>query len=232
MGEHLGEKLILTLRLGGFELSFDLIPIVISWAVMLILIVGALLLRRGMRGPEEEPSRRQAILEMAVGALQRQFGEGFGSREMGRKLFPLVATIFLFVLLCNWISVIPGLSSPTADLNVAISLGLLVFFLSHYYGIREKGFRKYLKGFIEPKMLFPLSLVLNFAGEMAKPISHSFRLFGNVLGGGILIAIVAQFMPVLAPAIFQVVYGLFIGAVQALVFAFLAVVYINIAIER
>ena len=232
MGERLGEKLIMTLKVAGFKISFDLITIIVSWIVMLILIIGALLLRRGMRGPEEEPTGRQALLEMAIGALQRQFGEGFQSRELATKLFPLVATIFLFVLLSNWISIIPGFTSPTADLNVTLSLGLMVFFLSHYYGMRQKGLLTYAKGFIEPKMLFPLSLVLNFAGEMAKPISHSFRLFGNVLGGGILIAIVAQFMPLVVPTVFHAVYDLFIGAVQALVFAFLAVVYINIAIER
>jgi len=232
MAEHLGEKLIMTLKLGGFKLSFDLITLIVSWIVMLILIVGALLLRRGLRGLEEGPTRRQALLEMAIGTLQRQFGEGFQSRELGTRLFPLVATILLFVLFSNWISIIPGFTSPTADLNVTISLGLMVFFLSHYWGMRQKGFFNYAKGFIEPKMLFPLSLFLNFASEMAKPISHSFRLFGNVLGGGILIAIVAQFMPLVVPMVFQAIYGLFIGAVQALVFAFLAVVYINIAVEK
>ncbi|MFQ6033825.1 MAG: F0F1 ATP synthase subunit A, partial [Candidatus Bipolaricaulia bacterium] len=133
MGEHLGEKLVMTLRFGGFAISLDLITLIVSWIVMLILIFGALLLRRGMRGLEEEPSRRQALLEMAIGALQRHFGEGFRSRELGTRLFPLIATIFLFVLFSNWISVIPGLPSPTADLNVTVSLGLMVFFLSHYF---------------------------------------------------------------------------------------------------
>lgn len=231
MSEHLGEKLILTLRLGGYELSFDLVTIIVSWVVMLVLVIGALLLRRGLRGPQEEPSRRQALLEMAIGMFQRQFGEGFRSRELGTRLFPVVATIFLFVLLSNWISVIPGFSSPTADLNVTLSLGLMVFFLSHYYGMRRKGFLRYAKGFIEPKTLFPLSLVLNLAGELAKPISHSFRLFGNVLGGGILAAVITSLIPIALPTLIHAFYGLFIGAVQAFIFALLAVAYIGIAVE-
>jgi len=232
MGEHLGEKLIMTLKVGGFQLSFDLMTLLVSWIVMLILILGALLLRRGLRPPEEEPTGRQAFLEMAVGALQRQFGEGFKSRELGTRLFPFIATIFLFVLLSNWISIIPGLPSPTADLNVTVSLGLLVFFLSHYLGMRQKGFLRYARSFIEPVSLFPMSLVLNFAGEMAKPISHSFRLFGNVLGGGILAAVISSFIPVLFPALIHAFYDLFIGAVQAFIFALLAVAYIGIAVEK
>jgi len=232
MGEHLGEKLVMTLRLGDFKLSFDLVTLIVSWIVMLILIIGALLLRRGLRPPEEEPSRRQALLEMAVGALLRHFGEGFRSRELGLRLFPLVATIFLFVLFSNWISIIPGLPSPTADLNVTLSLGLMVFLLSHYLGMRQKGLLTYAKGLIEPKTLFPLSLVLNLAGEMAKPISHSFRLFGNVLGGGILAAVIVSIIPVILPAMIHAFYDLFIGAVQAFIFALLAVAYIGIAVER
>jgi F-type H+-transporting ATPase subunit a len=232
MGEHLGEKLIMTLKLGSFKISFDLVTIIVSWIVMLILIVGALLLRRGIRGPEEEPSHRQALLEMAIGALQRQFGEGFKSRELGIRLFPLVATIFLFVLLANWISIIPGFTSPTADLNVTLSLGMMVFFLSHCYGMRQKGFLTYAKGFIEPKALFPLSLVLNLAGEMAKPISHSFRLFGNVLGGGILASVIVSFIPIVLPTLVHAFYDLFIGAVQAFIFALLTVAYIGIAVEK
>ncbi|MFQ6089985.1 MAG: F0F1 ATP synthase subunit A [Candidatus Bipolaricaulia bacterium] len=232
MGERLGEKLVMTLRFGGFAISLDLITLIVSWIVMLILIFGALLLRRGMRGLEEEPSRRQALLEMAIGALQRHFGEGFRSRELGTRLFPLIATIFLFVLFSNWISVIPGLPSPTADLNVTVSLGLMVFFLSHYFGMRQKGFLTYMKGFIEPRALFPLSLVLNFAGELAKPISHSFRLFGNVLGGGILAAVIVSIIPIALPALVHAFYDLFIGAVQAFIFALLAVAYIGIAVEK
>ncbi|HIC96117.1 TPA: F0F1 ATP synthase subunit A [Candidatus Bipolaricaulota bacterium] len=231
MGERLGQVLVVTIRLGDFALSFNLVTVLVSWIVMLILILGALLLRRGLRPPEEEPTRRQAMLEMVIGAFQRQLGGFFRSPEMALRLFPIVTTIFLFVLLSNWISIIPGLSSPTADLNVTLSLGLMVFFLSHYYGMRRKGPLNYAKEFIEPKTLFPLSLFLNLAGEMAKPISHSFRLFGNVLGGGILAAVISSFIPIIFPALVHGFYDLFIGTVQAFIFALLAMAYIGIAVE-
>lgn len=230
MLEHLGEKLILHVTLGNFSFSFDIITVIMSWIVIIVLVVIALILRRGLgQDIEEKPSRTQAVLESLMDLLKGQLTSSFSSDKLARELFPFVSTIFLFVLVSNWLSVIPYCESPTRDLNVTLSLALLVFVMSQLLAVRMRGGIKYLKGFIEP---YPFMLPLNIVSEIAKPVSHSFRLFGNTFGGAILVTVVsAKFAPVVVPAALNAFYGLFVGAIQAFVFAILTVAYINIAVE-
>lgn len=230
MLEHLGEKLILHVSIGNFSFSFDLIVIIMTWVVIGLLVVLALYLRRGLSQEiEEKPNRIQAMLDALMGLLQGQLVSSFASEKLAREMFPFISTLFLFVLFSNWLSVIPYCDSPTKDLNVTMSLALLVFFLSQLLALRMKGGRNYFKGFIEP---YPFMLPINIVGEIAKPVSHAFRLFGNTFGGAILLTVVsAKFAPVVVPAALNAFYGLFIGAIQAFVFAILAVAYINVAVE-
>ena len=230
MLEHLGEKLILHVSLGSFSFSFDILTVIMSWMVIIVLVVVALILRRGLgQDIEEKPSRTQAILESLIDLLKGQLTSSFSSDKLAKELFPCVSTMFMFVLVSNWLSVIPYCESPTKDLNVTLSLALLVFVMSQLLAVRMKGGMKYLKGFVEP---YPFMLPLNIVSEIAKPISHSFRLFGNTFGGAILITVVsAKFAPVLVPAVLNAFYGLFVGAIQAFVFAILTVAYINVAVE-
>ena len=230
MLEHLGEKLILHVSVGSFSFSFDLLAIIMSWIVIIVLVVVALILRRGLgQDIEEKPSRTQAILESLIDLLKGQLTSSFSSDRLARELFPFVSTIFMFVLVSNWLSVIPYCESPTKDLNVTLSLALLVFVMSQLLAVRMRGGIRYLKGFLEP---YPFMLPLNIVSEIAKPISHSFRLFGNTFGGAILVTVVsAKFAPVLVPAGLNAFYGLFVGAIQAFVFAILTVAYINVAVE-
>ena len=230
MLEHLGEKLILHVSVGSFSFSFDIVAIIMSWIVIIVLVVVALILRRGLgQDIEEKPSRTQAILESLIDLLKGQLTSSFSSDRLARELFPFVSTIFMFVLVSNWLSVIPYCESPTKDLNVTLSLALLVFVMSQLLAVRMRGGIRYLKGFLEP---YPFMLPLNIVSEIAKPISHSFRLFGNTFGGAILVTVVsAKFAPVLVPAALNAFYGLFVGAIQAFVFAILTVAYINVAVE-
>jgi len=230
MLEHLGEKLILHVSIGSFSFSFDLFAIIMSWVVILLLVVLALFLRRGLRQRiEEKPNRVQAALDALMNTLKGQLTSNFASEKLARTMFPFISTLFLFVLFSNWISVIPYFQSPTQDLNVTLGLALLVFVMSQVFAVRLKGGRKYLKGFIEP---YPFMLPLNIVGEIAKPISHAFRLFGNIFGGAILIAVIsARLIPLVLPAGLTAFFGLFVGAIQAFVFAILAVAYINVAVE-
>ncbi|HDL85742.1 MAG TPA: ATP synthase F0 subunit A, partial [Candidatus Acetothermia bacterium] len=139
-------------------------------------------------------------------------------------------TLFMFILASNLISVIPYFESPTKDLNVTFSFGLLVFFMSQFFAMRRKGVGKYFKGFIEP---YPFMLPLNIVGELARPLSHSFRLFGNMFGGAIMLSIVYifPFTSWVIPIGLNFFYGLFVGTIQAFVFSLLAVAYINVAVE-
>jgi len=230
MLEHLGEKLVL--RIGGSDaFGLDIVTLIMSWIVMALVIAFAWWLRQGLKQDvEAEPSRRLVVIESLMNLLEEQFSGAFESERLQVQLFSFISTLFIFITVSNWIAVVPGLSSPTQDFNIPLSFALLVFVVSHYYGMKLNGPGKYLKSFAEP---YPFMLPMNLISEIAKPISHSFRLFGNVFGGAVLISVLtAKLIPILLPAFFQAFYGLFIGAIQAFVFALLAVSYINVAVEQ
>lgn len=230
MLEHLGKKLVL--QFGDSSIfALDVTTIIMSWVVMAIIIGFAFWLRRGLNQDiEEEPSGRLVLLEWIMDTLDSQFADAFENETIKAELYSFISTLFIFITLSNWISIVPGFSSPTADYNIPLSFALLVFIISHYYGMRLNGTGTYLKSFAEP---YPFMLPINLISEVAKPLSHSFRLFGNVFGGAVLITVLtAKLIPILLPAIFQGFYGLFIGAIQAFVFALLAVSYINVAVAE
>ena len=231
MLENLGKKLILHLQVGPLRISFDFVTVLVALAVTGFLAWGAWWLRRGLsRDPEAPLSRRAAFLIAVLELAETQLLGGFPKR-LARDLLPLILTLFLYVLFCNWVSVlpIPYIVSPTQNLNVTFSLALLVYALAHYYGARERGLAAHLRGYLEP---YPFLLPMNLIGDFGRTLSHAFRLFGNVLGGAILTTIVAvKFAPLVVPAGLNLWFGLFVGAIQALVFALLASAYIHIAVE-
>jgi F-type H+-transporting ATPase subunit a len=204
---------------------------IMSWVVVVLLVLLALWLRRGLRQPiEEKPNRIQAALDGLVDLLRTQLSDNFASERLATMMFPFVSTLFLYVLLSNWLGVFPYLTSPTQDLNVTFGLALFVFILSQVLAVRFKGGRRYLKGFLEP---YPFMLPINLVGEIAKPLSHAFRLFGNILAGTFLVTVImVKFVPIGLPPVLSIVFGLFFGAIQAFVFSILAVAYINVAVEE
>jgi len=228
---HLGEKQIVTLTLGSLHIQFDKAAMIMSWIVMVLLIALALFLRRSLkRDVEAKPNRVQAALEALMDLLQGQLTSNFSSERLARELFPFISTLFLFVLFSNWLGVVPGLSSPTQDLNVTMGLALMVFVVSQALAMRAKGMKKYWKRYLEP---VPFLLPLNIIGELSRPMSHAFRLFGNMLAGTILVTVVmTKFAPIVVPTALHLIFGLFFGAIQAFVFAILAVAYINVAVEE
>lgn len=227
---HLGEKQIITLHMGSFQIQFDKVAMIMSWIVIGILVLLALFLRRALRqNVEDKPNRVQAALDALIDLLQGQLTSSFSSERLARDMFPFISTLFLFVLFSNWLGVVPGLSSPTQDLNITMGLALMVFVLSQVLAMRAKGMKKYWKTYIEP---VPFLLPLNIIGELSKPMSHAFRLFGNVLAGMILTTVVmTKFAPIILPSALNMIFGLFFGGIQAFVFAILAVAYINVAVE-
>lgn len=246
MLEHLGEKLIFHGRLGPLPISFDVMTVAMGLAVSLVLVVLALWLRRAIpREPEATPDGRGAFLLGLLEFLERQLLSGY-PKEVARALFPLISTLFLYVLLSNWLSVIPYAQSPTQNLNVTLGLALMVYVLSHLYAIRYKGLRRHIRGYLEP---YPFLLPMNLIGDFGRTLSHAFRLFGNIFGGAILTAIVLNLAsrallkmpPYMKPIAFlggvsmgtflNLWFGLFVGLIQALVFALLASVYIKLALD-
>lgn len=180
MSEHLGEKLILHIPVGSGGFDIDIITMIMSWIVIGLLVALALLFRRSLRQPvDAKPNRIQATLDLLLQFIESQLTSNFASGKLARELFPFIGTLFLFILFSNWISIIPYFESPTKDLNVTFSFALLVFFMSQFYAVRLNGVRRYIKGFMEP---YAFLLPLNVIGLVGKPLSHAFRLFGNMFG--------------------------------------------------
>lgn len=231
MLEHLGKELVLRFTVGGVEIAFNVV--VLSLAVGVSLTLGALLLwvKRGLSFDPDAPlSQRAVAVAWAVEFFREQILGGV-PLGLAERLFPLVVTLFLYVLACNWAGMLPlpYAVSPTQDLNVALGLALMVYVLTHVYGIRAKGAIRHLKGYLEP---FPFLLPLNIVGDFGRTLSHGFRLFGNMLGGALLTAVVAgKFIPVVVPAGLNLWFGMLWGLIQALVFTLLAVAYIRASAE-
>ena len=150
-------------------------------------------------------------------------------REKARKYGPLVCALFMFLLLSNWLGIIPHLEEPTKDLNTPLSLGLMGFVIAHYAGIKSKGFKNYAKEYFQPIFFM---MPLNLIGELAKIISISFRLFGNIMGGSIIILVVSYLSyNIILPPFLNGFFGLFVGTIQAFVFTMLTVVYISVQVK-
>jgi len=195
--------------------------LIVSWIVVILFIIFARIITLNLK---MRPGYVQNAIEMLLTVIEDQIEPMLPGE--GRKFLPFIGTIFIFVGLGNLIGVIPGVPNPTGDLNTTLGLALVVFLVSHYQGMKENGVWGYLKGFTEPVFFL---LPLNIISELAKPISHSFRLFGNIVGGGIIITIIYQAVPGLIPVPIHAWFDLFIGAIQALIFGMVAIAYISVA---
>ena len=137
--------------------------------------------------------------------------------------------LFMFVVMSNWLGIIPMLAEPTKDLNTPLGLGLMGFCIAHYAGIRAKGFKHYLKEYCQP-MFFMAPL--NIIGELSKVVSISFRLYGNIVGGAIIILVVSHLVySLVLPPLLNCFFGIFVGSIQAFVFTMLTVVYISVQVK-
>jgi F-type H+-transporting ATPase subunit a len=223
--EDLGKIHQLIITIAGWELVFNLDTILMTWiAIAVLLIFGVL----AARGRKPVPGRLQVIGELLIDAFYGLTEDALG-KKLAKTYAPLICALFMFVLMSNWLGIIPHLHEPTKDLNTPLSLGLMGFFIAHYAGIRAKGLKEYSKAYIDP-MFFMLPL--NLIGEIAKVVSISFRLFGNIMGGSIIILVVSylSFNLVLPPFLLAF-FGLFVGTVQAFVFTMLTLVYISVQVQ-
>ena len=219
------------IEIAGRKFLYHADTLLFSLAVSLALLFFCLWLSRRI---ERVPSRRQALLESIVEWFDEVLKESLGSQ--GRVFLGFIVTLFLFVLFSNWSSVIPGFLSPTRDINTCLGLSLLVLTIAHTNAIKTKGLKNYLMSYIKPYWWL---LPSNIFAEVSKTLSHSFRLFGNIFAGGIVIALIPTIilkllhywgipLVVLSNPVLQGFFGIFIGGVQALVFTILAVAYIGV----
>jgi F-type H+-transporting ATPase subunit a len=209
----------------GHNITLNLEAIVMAWIVIALLILFGFVSsrNRGIR-----PGSFQVVGELIVSKLY-SLTEDALDKEKAKKYAPLITALFMFLLLCNWIGMFPHMHEPTKDLNTPLSLGIMGFFIAHYAGIKSKGIKAYLKEYCEPIFIMA---PLNIIGEMSKIVSISFRLFGNIMGGSIIILVVSYLVyNLVLPPLLIAFFGIFVGAIQAFVFTMLTVVYISVQVK-
>lgn len=171
----------------------------------------------------------QGVAEVVIEGIKNFTEETMGHH--GKKYFPLIATLGLYILISNLLGLIPGLLPPTANLNTTAGLALVVFLSTHIIGIKEHGI-KYLKRFIGPVWwLAPLMLPIEILGHLFRPVSLSLRLFGNMMGHELIVGILLVVAPLLAPVAAQML-GILVSFIQAFIFSLLAMMYIGGALEE
>jgi F-type H+-transporting ATPase subunit a len=223
--DELGKVHQLLVDVGGYTLTFNLEVIVYTWIVIILLLLfGVLASRKKSRVPGPMQVLGELFIENLFGLTEETL-----DKEMAKTYGPLICALFMFLALSNWLGVIPHLEEPTKDLNTPLSLGLMGFFIAHTAGIRTRGIKAYLQGYAEP---FFFMIPLNVIGELANVVSISFRLFGNIMGGSIIILVVSYLTySVLLPPFLNAFFGLFVGTIQAFVFTMLTVVYISLQVK-
>jgi F-type H+-transporting ATPase subunit a len=175
------------------------------------------------------PGHLQNVMEVIIGGFDALLIDTMGDK--GKKFFPLIATLGLFILTGNLIGIIPGFESPTANINTNAAMALVVFFSTHVVGVSMHGL-KYFKQFMGPVWwLTPLMLPIEVISHLSRPLSLTFRLFGNIAGEDIVLAVVLLLVPLLVPLPILILM-IFTSIVQTLVFMLLAMMYIAGALEE
>nr|WP_275981935.1 F0F1 ATP synthase subunit A [Frigidibacter sp. ROC022] len=196
--------------------------ILTTWAIMAVLVLGAYLLSRNL---VLMPSKRQAALELIVSTIDIQIRETTGAEPAPYRGF--IGTLFLFILVANWSSLLPGVEPPTATLETDAALAVLVFLSVIWFGVRGTGWGGYFRSFAAPN---PVMIPLNMMESITRVFSMFVRLFGNVMSGVFVIGIVASLAGLLVP-IPLMALDLLTGLVQAYIFAVLAMVFISATVE-
>lgn len=212
----------------------EVIPSNVTHAFLasIILIVAALAVRSSI---SLVPKGIQNFIEVITEAMLKLVEENIG-HHWGKTLFPFICTIFMFILICNLMGLIPGFTAATANVNTNAAMAVPVFLATHYYGIRVNGI-KYVNHFLGPIRsiaalpLMILMFIVEFIGHIARPLTLTVRLFGNMTAKHILLLVLAILAPWIIPSLILAL-GLLVSVVQALVFALLSTLYLAGAVEE
>lgn len=222
------------LRIGDFWLSET---VIVSWIIIAFLAIASYLLTRNLK--KEPTSKVQFFLEFAITSLNKLVKETMGERAIKTLPFiiPYICSLFLFFLFSNIIGLV-GLRSPTVDLDTTLAWATITVVMIYYTALKNKGMG-FFKGFIDP---VPIFLPINIVGEIARPISLSFRPFGNIMGGTIIMSLVYQFLGYLStlipnvtipfgqlviPVPLHLYFDIFAGCLQAFIFIMLTMVFVG-----
>lgn len=218
-------KLFEAIGLGHFAHAYP--HVVYSWVVMILLITFSVLAAKSVN---LVPSKIQNIFEILISGLEEFMVEITG--EEGRWLFPLIGTVFIYIFASNLIGLVPGFFPPTASLNTTLSCALVVVIFTHVIGIKYHG-AAYIKHFLGPVWwMVPIIFPIEVIGHMARILSLSFRLFGNMMGHELVLAILFGLAGLFFAPLPIMVLGIFVALVQAFVFYLLSVMYFAGSIEH
>jgi len=195
-------------------------PVVTSWTIMLVLAAASWLVTRRF---QKLPDGRQALLEIVVTGILAQIQDII--RKDPRPYLPILGTLFIFLVTANLSGLIPGMEAPTSKLETPAALALIVFFSVHYFGIQAKGIGGYLASFAKPKLIM---LPLNVLSELTRTFSLMLRLFGNIMSGEFIVALIIALAGLFVPVPLMAL-EILVGLVQAYIFTVLAAVFIGAA---
>jgi len=198
-------------------------PVVTTWAIMAVLTLISWFVTGRLR---LHPDRRQIVLELLVTGIMAQIDEVI--RKSPRPFLPLLGTLFIFLVAANLSGVLPGVEAPTGKLETPAALALIVFVAVHYFGVRARGLFGYLASFAKPKLIM---LPLNIVSEITRTFSLMVRLFGNVMSGEFVIALVVALAGLFVPVPLMAL-EILVGLVQAYIFTILATVFIGAAVDN
>jgi F-type H+-transporting ATPase subunit a len=204
--------------------TFNVETLEMTWISMAVVLFIAIMATRGLK---MIPGRWQALLEIVYDGLAAQIDSSMGKK--GQVFAPFLVSLFLFILISNWVGLFPTMASPTNDLNTTLGLAVMVVVVVHLAGLGFKGFG-YIKHFFQP---FAPFVVINIIEELAKPVTLAFRLFGNILAGEILIIILLKLVPIWmpVPSVVWLAFSLFVGVIQAFIFTMLSMSYLSNAVN-
>jgi F-type H+-transporting ATPase subunit a len=213
---EISPDLIIFLKIGDFNLNAT---IVFTWLVMalLVIIAGFATHRLSVEPPL---SKWQNILEIVVTYIREQIREI--TLQQPDRYLPFLGTLFLFIAISNLLAIVPGYSPPTGSLSTTAALAIAVFLAVPVYGIAQHGFIGYLRHYSQPTaFMIPFHII----NELSRTLSMAVRLFGNIMSGSMILAILLSITPLFVPIVMEML-GMLIGLVQAYIFAVLATVYI------
>lgn len=218
--------------------------LITSWGVIILLIFIGYFIGKNLN---LRPSKRQTLFEILIEGVLKYMEDVLEDRKLALKFLPLILTIFLFVFLANTLEFLPGIGSigfyhgeeflplfrsVNTDLNMTLALAIISFFSIELAGIFTIGFLKYFSKFVNFRSVMGFFVgIIELFSEIARLISFSFRLFGNIFAGEVLILVITYFVPYFLPVPF-VAFEVFVGFVQAAIFAVLTLFFVKIAVEK
>ena len=203
------------------------VHVIYTWFVMLLLIGLGFI---GAKNVQIIPGKAQNFFEAVISGIENFMVDTAG--EESRSFFPIVGTIFIYVFVCNLLGLIPGFYPPTASLNTTASCAIVVFFMTHYIGIKCHGIH-YVNHFTGPVWwLIPIVMPIELIGHFARVLSLSFRLFGNMMGHELVVTILLALAGLFLAPLPIMALGIFVAFVQAFIFFLLSVMYFAGSMEE